>query len=262
MTVRLVTGHTGSEHITSADVGALLAGAIGPDAYVLGDMPTLTVRDANHVSVGPCDLVVQGRHVRITEAEDVTIESGTPGTWRHDLVCLRYSVSDTVESMALGVVKGAAANSAGAAADPSVPPATIGAAESVTVPMARVTLDGLTPTVAAVVSPVNRLSATTSLTRVRGIWTGTAQGVTNGNGELTVLTNDEIRRITGSGWDWKRDWCGMLSGHTDGMTVTMGAAWTNLWGGQLRAECLNPAANGARLANTWILVNYVIVKGA
>lgn len=266
MAIDLVTGHTGSNHISSGDVGRLLSGVVGPDAYVLGKAPTLTVADANHVVVGACDLVVQGRHVRLTGGDSVTIESGVPGAYRHDLVCITYSVSETVESMALTVVRGTPAQSAVLAADPTVPSGAIGIGATVSVPVARVSVDGLTPAATWLLGTTPTLATlggtALAVHNIYGMWTGTKNGVTNGIGELVVMERADIVRIAGSGFDWQRDWFGVMSGHRDnGITVTMGSQYQSN-SGQLVVSCVDPAHNGVTLRNTWVLVNWLLVKGA
>lgn len=147
MTVELVTGHSGSAHISGEDVGNLLAGTAGPDCYVLGDQPVPQMRTANLLSIPACDLLIQGRHVRLTGSNTVGIDSGTQTGKRADLVYLEYSMDEStgVEKVSdLMVAKGAAGTSA---SDPSLPHtgSILDAGNPVDVAVARVTLDGLTP---------------------------------------------------------------------------------------------------------------------
>lgn len=266
MAVSLVTGHAGSEHITSSDVGRLLLGTVGPDTYVLGDLPTVTMRDANTLVMSKCDLMVRGRHVAVSGDTTVAVESGAPGTWRHDLVCVRYSVESSVESATLALVTGTPATSASAAADPSVAGGAIGDGTAVDVPVARVTLDGLRPSAALTVGRLDPLAsvatAARAVSRVSGMWTGTTNGITDGNGELLALSRGDVVRVTGSGFDWQRDWFGVMSGHRDnGVTVNMSAEYNSALG-NLYVACVNPGANGAVLRSQWVLINWLLVKGA
>jgi len=151
MTVELVTGHAGNAHVTGADWGAFNAGTVGADAYVLADsLPALAMADANTLVVPACELLVQGRHVRITAAESVTIESGSQSAYRKDLVMARYELdaSTAVESVELVAVTGAPSSSSSGAADPTTDWSALSildGATKVDVPLVRVSLDGLTP---------------------------------------------------------------------------------------------------------------------
>ena len=147
MTAELVTGHSGSAHISGEDVGNLLAGTAGPDCYVLGDQPVPQMRTANLLSIPACDLLIQGRHVRLTGSNTVGIDSGTQTGKRADLVYLEYSMDEStgIEKVSdLMVAKGTAGTSA---PDPSLPHtgSILDAGNPVDVAVARVTLDGLTP---------------------------------------------------------------------------------------------------------------------
>lgn len=146
MAIELVTGHAGEAHISGADVGALVAGVIGTGTYALGSAPSVTMTDANTLSIGPGDLVMQGRHVRLTGTQTLSIRSGSQTGMRADLVVARYSVdADTnVESVSLAVVEGTTGD---AAEDPALPnPASVlDGATVADAALVRVTLDGLAP---------------------------------------------------------------------------------------------------------------------
>lgn len=159
MSLELVTGRSGTGHISSADVGALLASAFGTGSYVLGDRPTVAMRDANTCVIGAAELMVQGRHVRIQDGESVTVESGVEGYYRRDLIVLRYEYdsSTRVETMALRAVTGTASDTSAGAADPTTDyqsSSILGGSAVVDVPVVRVTLSGLTPTAVWLLGPM------------------------------------------------------------------------------------------------------------
>lgn len=110
MTVELVTGHAGVGHIDGFDVGGLIGGIAGDGDYVLQEpygTIDCTVKDNNHVIIGKGDLIMSGRHVRIEDPETLTVQSGTQGQQRHDLVVMRYSrQSSGVETAELRVLRG------------------------------------------------------------------------------------------------------------------------------------------------------------
>lgn len=110
MTVELVTGHAGTGHINGFDVGGLIGGLAGDGDYVLQEpygTISCTVKDNNHVIIGKGDLIMSGRHVRIEDPETLTVQSGTQGQQRHDLVVMHYSrQSSGVETAELQVLRG------------------------------------------------------------------------------------------------------------------------------------------------------------
>lgn len=147
MALELVTGHAGTAHVSASDFGAMLAGLVGTGSYTLGALPTLSMSDANTVAIGPCEVLMQGRHVRLTGSNTLSIRSGTQTARRSDLVCIRYTydTSTTVEDVELVVVEGTAGASA---SDPAIPnnASILDGATIADVPIVRVTLNALTPT--------------------------------------------------------------------------------------------------------------------
>lgn len=127
MTVELITGHAGSAHISSADDGWLNVGAFGAGKYVLdtGTQLACTVQSANLVTIGVGDAVFEGRHVRVSVAENVALDNGAQGVNRNDIVCIKYEYnsSTSVETASLAVVKGTASSST--PVDPTIPSGSI-----------------------------------------------------------------------------------------------------------------------------------------
>ena len=120
MASELITGFAGKPHVGSDDMGAFQAGILGVGSYVLqtGQQLKATVASANKVTIGTGDLVMNGRHVRMATATDLTIQNGTQGRKRNDLIVCRYQkASDGKETATLTVVKGTATS--GTPADPS-----------------------------------------------------------------------------------------------------------------------------------------------
>ena len=147
MAIELITGHSGEAHVSGDDVGHLLMGVVGKGKVMLGSAPSVTMTDANTCSIGACDFLLDGRHVRLTGSSVVSIANGATGSKRSDLVVARYaaSASTGVESVTLEVIQGAAGSTA---ADPDLEyPASIAdGATTADYPIVRVTLDGLNPT--------------------------------------------------------------------------------------------------------------------
>lgn len=97
MAVKLVTGYSGTEHVTSSDDGARQAGTVGTGMYALEtveDPLAATLENANTVTVGPGDVLINGRHARLTGSTTFAVPVGTQAMQTSNLLVLRYSVSD------------------------------------------------------------------------------------------------------------------------------------------------------------------------
>lgn len=146
MAIELVTGHSGAAHVSGADAGAMHAGICGSDSYVLGAVPSVTMSDANTLVIQPCDLMIEGRHVRLSGTNTLSIRSGAQTGKRNDLVYVRYAydASTGTESAKLGVKEGTTATTA---TDPALdnPSSVLDGATIADVAICRVSLDALTP---------------------------------------------------------------------------------------------------------------------
>ena len=122
MSLHLVTGHAGREHITSADHGAFHNALLLSGSYVLnsGNKFSASVITNNTIKISDGELIMQGRHVRLQpgEYEEVTIENGAQDSARIDLIVARYVKDGTTgsENVSFVVIKGASVVS-----NPSVP---------------------------------------------------------------------------------------------------------------------------------------------
>ena len=152
-----VLAFQGKDHITASQLGRIVEGVAGKGRYVLPTLNQMTaeMQTANKVRVGTGDLVMDGRVVTNEAAVDLTVESGTSGYRRNDLVVCRYAknASTGVETFAAEVVKGTP--TAGAAADPEVTEGDISAGSAAAVmPLWRIPLDGITPGAPVRIAPV------------------------------------------------------------------------------------------------------------
>lgn len=145
--MHIVTGHRGENHVSAADVGSFNAAIFGTGEFVLdrGSKFEASILSNNKISVADGDLIMQGRHVRLTGAVDLTIENGTQNQLRNDLIVARYTMDSAtgVEDVNLVVIKGTAA-----ASDPVDPEYTSADIINDTVylndmPLYRVPLNGL-----------------------------------------------------------------------------------------------------------------------
>jgi len=118
--MQIITGKTGSNHVTSDDDRNLHAGIFGNGSYVLntGLKLSATIESANVIRLASGDICHQGTHARIPfgEYEDVQIDNGTTGYKRKDLIVARYEKAGGIESMSIEVIKGTPA-----ASDPMEP---------------------------------------------------------------------------------------------------------------------------------------------
>lgn len=147
----------GKDHITASQLGRIVEGVAGKGRYVLPtlDQMTANMQTANKVRVGTGDLVMDGRVVTNEAAVDLTVESGTSGYKRNDLVVCRYTknASTGVENFAAEVVKGTPTT--GTAADPKVTEGDISSGSaSAVMPLWRIPLNGITPGAPVRIAPV------------------------------------------------------------------------------------------------------------
>lgn len=125
--MKIVTGHTGTDHLTANDMQAFNQGIFGTGNYVLdiGSKFAATITDSTHISIADGEGVMQGVHFRIArgQSDTVNIDAGTTGTNRMDLICARYqkNASTGVESVSLVVIKGT-----GTSGTPTAPEITSG----------------------------------------------------------------------------------------------------------------------------------------
>ena len=112
MSIELITGYAGSGHISSADAGRFNAGVCGVQRYVLktGSKFASSIESGNTIRIADGDAVDQGRHINIPQNsyEEVSIQNGTQGKTRIDVIALRYSknAGTGVESASVVVIKG------------------------------------------------------------------------------------------------------------------------------------------------------------
>ena len=148
MTCELITGSAGTEHISSADDGSMYASVFGPGRYAVnqGSNFAATLASANIVQIGTGAGFMDGRYFRVTAAENVSIDSGTQGNNRIDLIGVKYvyTTGTGIETCSLAVVKGTPTS--GTPSEPTYTDGDIlaGATEAF-FPLYSVTITGVTP---------------------------------------------------------------------------------------------------------------------
>jgi hypothetical protein len=121
MAFEIVDGMTGTKHISSDDLSALNVATIGKADCVLkyGDDFKLTMASANSATLGTGVGMVGGKRFWNHAATSLTIQSGTQGQKRNDIIVARYAkTSAGIESITPVVIKGTPTT--GTAADPEV----------------------------------------------------------------------------------------------------------------------------------------------
>lgn len=162
--IELVTGHSGTGHVSSDDARHLNAGIFGAGTYFLGNAPEISMASANVVQIANCEIMAQGAHVRITDGPlELAVANGTPGYHRKDLICLSYSKDSVtaVEDSDFIVIEGDPAMTAEGAKDPTDEWMQNSILENdllVHIPIGRITFDGLTPSVAAIIGEASSIS--------------------------------------------------------------------------------------------------------
>lgn len=139
----LVTGSRGgsSPHVSSSQARNFHAGIVGDGKYVMSGL-TASVTSANTVHIGPGVACFNGADVEVPAGGvDLTIENGSQGMKRNDLIVFRYE-NGSVESAQLVVITGTPA--ASEPSDPSYNDGSILDGDSpCDMPLYRITLDGI-----------------------------------------------------------------------------------------------------------------------
>ena len=118
MALELVTGYWGMEHVTAEQDADLNAGIIGSGNYVLniGEKMRAEAVSANQVRIYDGVFMAYGRQCILGdgEYEDVTIENGTPGLLRNDMIVVKYKKDEESgkENAKFVVLKGETGSSA------------------------------------------------------------------------------------------------------------------------------------------------------
>lgn len=183
MTIELVDGKAGVAHISSEDKAIIHQAKFGKSDMVFdwGDVLKCTMGSANKATIGTGCASIQGLDWHITAAETVTIENGSQGMKRNDIIAAHYHRDSTsgIETVKLIVLKGSP--DATAAADPTIPSGKIlsGAVDAY-MPLWRIPLDGITVgTPVRLFNPKGGLWDSVTKTLIKSQY-GTVTGVKSG----------------------------------------------------------------------------------
>ncbi len=172
MAFDVVTAKQGKPHVTADQQALMQAGMLGKGRYALDALNNLacTMTDSNTLTVDTGGLMVDGRWV-VNEAQtSFPIANGSQAQFRKDLAALEITVdpSTGVTSLEEKVLQGATAATEAAAADPTYDPGDLYTGLTAVVPIARITLDGLTPTCEALLPSVADLKTISEQTKKLG----------------------------------------------------------------------------------------------
>ena len=144
----IITGYTGSPHVTAEQDRDINIGIFGNESYVLqtGSQLAAEVSSNNEIKVRDGVIMHQGCSASIKKNtyDSLTITNGSQGMKRVDLIVARYSrdPSTNVESLALKVIQGTPSENS-----PTVPGYTTGDIQSgdlvADMPLYQVILNGL-----------------------------------------------------------------------------------------------------------------------
>lgn len=164
--MHMLEQHMGQDHVSAQDQADENMARLGSGVYLTkykDEYPTVEMTSANQLTINPGSLLVNGRFCIIETPEILTVDNGSSGMTERDLVCVHWKEVEaevqaasgddtqtiTKEEVDLVIVKGTPASSG--ATDPAISQDTIrsGVGEA-WVPFARITKDGLTPSVALI----------------------------------------------------------------------------------------------------------------
>ena len=110
MGANIITGYTGTRHITPAMDASVYRSIFGEDSWILADGNQLeaSMPDINSFTILDGLVSMQGHQVQITQ-ETLSIDTCANGYSRIDLVCLRFEHDNNtaIDSASLVVIKGA-----------------------------------------------------------------------------------------------------------------------------------------------------------
>lgn len=149
--MEIVTGYAGKAHITAEDWAELNRGIMGADSFVLqtGRAFESELVSNNLLKIYDGCGLLQGRQFVIPagKSDEITIDNGTQGEKRIDLVVARYSKNEDtkIEAIDIVLIKGTPA-----ATDPAVPAYTNGDIRAgdltADMPLYEIELDGINVT--------------------------------------------------------------------------------------------------------------------
>ncbi|MBU9111874.1 hypothetical protein [Bifidobacterium ruminantium] len=240
MTIELVDGKAGVEHISSEDKAIIHQAKFGKSDMVFdwGDALKCSIVSSNKATIGTGCASIQGLDWHITAAERVTIQNGSQGMKRNDIIAAHYHRDSTSgnEKVELVVLKGTPDSNT--AADPTIPSGKIlsGAVDAY-MPLWRIPLDGITVgTPVRLFTPRGALWDSVTQTLIKSQY-GTVTGVKSGK-----IAQISINWKSASPDSWGRGQFGTIPEGWRPAVVTHGT-WSGRDGGSQRDFILETNGN-------------------
>lgn len=240
MTIELVDGKAGVEHISSEDKAIIHQAKFGKSDMVFdwGDALKCSIVSSNKATIGTGCASIQGLDWHITAAETMTIQNGSQGMKRNDIIAAHYHRDSTSgnEKVELVVLKGTPDSNT--AADPTIPSGKIlsGAVDAY-MPLWRIPLDGITVgTPVRLFTPRGALWDSVTQTLIKSQY-GTVTGVKSGK-----IAQISINWKSASPDSWGRGQFGTIPEGWRPAVVTHGT-WSGRDGGSQRDFILETNGN-------------------
>lgn len=278
--MHMLEQHQGKDHVSAQDQADENMAGSGSGVYLAeykGEYMEVSMESANQLTVSAGALWVNGRFCIVDPAETLTVDNGSSGMTEYDLVCVHWKettatqqvalaeggtkeVSTTVEETELVIVKGDPASSG--ATDPEISQTTIRAGVGEAwVPFARITKDGLTPSVAFIVDKlVPESKFRTSIDQrinVESVFVGSKVCNAANSTSVMLFSSSQFEETFGRAFDASKDCVVPMNGdmgatgaHVDGCS----------YGTDSRGKGVFATFNQSVPAE--IRVNYIVVLGA
>lgn len=189
--MNIITGYRNEPHVTSQQLRDTNIGTFGGGTHILdvGSQMAATVISANEVQIADGVVICEGCTAEVARGttESMTIENGSQGMLRTDLIVARYTktAGTAVEAMTLAVIKGTPA-----ASNPATPAYNTGLIADgdspVDFPLYKVNLDGIS------ITSVDALVDTIS---IKGAIEGFAQTISEMEQTMTETLTDYMVRV-------------------------------------------------------------------
>lgn len=208
MGANIITGYTGTRHITPAMDAAVYRSTFGPDSYILSDGNQLagSMPSVNEFTVLDGLVSMQGHQIQVTQ-ETLSVDTCANGYKRIDLVCMRFEHDNNsqVDSASLIVIKGTEVADPN---DPVVPSYNTGDIDSgasvVDMPLYQIDLAGSTVTFSQIAEIVKgTIESLETLVVTVSSFSGLPQTVTNAKISADhVVVNSVLSNPSSQTSDW------------------------------------------------------------
>ena len=145
MSTHNITGRGSDVHVTEQNARDQNRIIFGEDSFVFnkGNNLAYEVVSSNEIDINTGFIMMQGDLIEVESREKLTIDNGTQGNYRNDLIVCRYSKDSStgVETASLEVIKGTPSSTS--ASDPSYNDGAIDTDLVVDFPLYRVCLNSL-----------------------------------------------------------------------------------------------------------------------